>query len=543
MSSATVNVDPLSYGSNNQTVTSFQNIVNNTLGVRTDVSVTVDPNDPLPVKVSTNLTQDIYDKAANLPDAKTVSLKLLETATNNKYGKFRGGNTYKDFFGTIDKVVDGQSGWVVFDNSITDYCLFTNNGNTYIIAVQDFEPNPIIETFTPLYDALREKMYDSVSSLFEDTHTTSSLSTTFKEDVAEAIQDNPDQVIENAAEAITTPDEFKDSLSSGEPLTEVPPNEEVKSPSENPKYNWKGVYPKQFNVKSNISGNLGNTDALNSVQAVIKDVPSKSSSHVNILYCYQQPDSISYTASSQYDAVSPRGSQQPFQFYNCANQIELSFTLRWHADEVRTFSPAMSLQQVAGIAEDFTRPWISNYNDNTNSVTPKVVQVILPGISATGYLTSAQITYQGDMTGDFNSTGGVIDTSATSSTQSYRSQTSYHYNQLEIAFNLIVIKDINLLEETNAANIINLEGESYYPNSSTGGSSSSGRTVGGRITDMVKKLLKGTVEKTKEVSQSNTEEKPDNDEVEGRVIQDGIDMVCYDQNQTPKYEVTSVYEI
>ena len=81
----------------------------------------------------------------------------------------------------------------------------------------------------------------------------------------------------------------------------------------------------------------------------------------NMLLCYQQPENISYTAAAQFDSPAPRGSQQPFQFYITANAMNLNFTLKWHIDEIRTLmnesGKSYSIQDIAQIAEDFTRPW------------------------------------------------------------------------------------------------------------------------------------------------------------------------------------------
>ena len=173
----------------------------------------------------------------------------------------------------------------------------------------------------------------------------------------------------------------------------------------------------------------------------------------SILYCFQKPESVSYNAAASFDTVSPRGSQQPFQFYASANAIDLGFTLDFHIDEVRTLKKAngghYSLQDIADIAENFTRPWIAESDGgNVNSVKPKVVKVVLPGVSEIGYMTQANITYSGDMTGDMTQGGGLA-------SMSKGVLTNYHYTQLQISFTLVLLKDIKLHKGSDASFILN----------------------------------------------------------------------------------------
>jgi hypothetical protein len=166
---------------------------------------------------------------------------------------------------------------------------------------------------------------------------------------------------------------------------------------------------------------------------------------MNQLFCYQQPDSVSFTSSAGYEAVAPRGTQQPFQFYTGANAMTLSFTLRWHIDEVRTFAISkdrhISLQEIADIADSFTRPWGI---DNGGSLQQKLCKVILPGVSEIGYITQAQINYTGDMSGSYITGSGVL-TGNDGSAKTNGTITDYFYSQLEVTFELLMVRDIKLL--------------------------------------------------------------------------------------------------
>ena len=113
---------------------------------------------------------------------------------------------------------------------------------------------------------------------------------------------------------------------------------------------------------------------------------------------------------------------------------------------------SLSLQEIADTAEDFTRPWARD-----NSIKPKLVKVILPGISEIGYMTQAQVTYKGDMTGDVSTGSGVINDSTQWNAgrgaigNQHQFTTNYYYNQLEITFSLVVVKDTKLLPIDSSA--------------------------------------------------------------------------------------------
>lgn len=373
--------------------------------------------------------RQLYDDALSLPESKSVGLKRTSNATLYRYGKFNGGNTYKDYSGTLSSsTADSSEGWVEIVPSASEYFLY-KSGNTYlIIACKDFSPEPVVEDFMPLYEALKSKEpYVKVS------------------DTAGAVN--------------ATLSEF-----SSEKLQQVEEDETVK---DSDKEEWeKVVYDKDNNALYNKAVNTRaerrdtklNSYVWNDIQAVVYDMKDEMSTMTdapNVLYCFQQPESISYTAQASYESQTTRGSQQPFQFYSGASAIELSFVLKWHSDEVKTLNTdgkSLSLQEIADIAEDFTRPWMLD-----NSLKPKLVKVVLPGISEIGYMTQAQITYNGDMTGDFTTGSGVMNDSTqwNSGRGAFGNQhqftTNYYYNQLEITFSLIVIKDTKLLPADSSA--------------------------------------------------------------------------------------------
>jgi hypothetical protein len=180
------------------------------------------------------------------------------------------------------------------------------------------------------------------------------------------------------------------------------------------------------------------------------------------LLCWQQPESISYSASAQFDSVPSRGTQQPFQFYNCANQITLGFELKWHIDELDLYkSQYKTLQEIADIAEDFTRPYSSG-----DSLMPKLCTVTLPSLSEIGYITEAQISYGGAMTGNdpYNYAAHKSDYNAFKDNENLmqrvldddlnkikdnlhrvnNTRVDYQYSTLTINFQLLIVKDIKL---------------------------------------------------------------------------------------------------
>ena len=212
------------------------------------------------------------------------------------------------------------------------------------------------------------------------------------------------------------------------------------------------IYPQQITKRN---ADVYNSSVYNNVQAVVYDLASEITNDglekldssfdksKSMLLCYQQPENISYTAAAQFDSPAPRGTQQPFQFYIAANAMSLNFTLRWHIDELRTLidveNRSYSIQDIAQIAEDFTRPWKKG-----NSIEPKLCKVILPGVQHIGYITEAQISYSGDMAGSLSVGAGVL-----KDKEAARDITDYFYSQIDVTFSMIIIKDIALKSKSD----------------------------------------------------------------------------------------------
>lgn len=409
-----------------------------------DSSDSVDAVQPL------EFTKELYDEALALPEAKSVQLEYSNDATLYQYGKFKGGKTYKNFTGEIDqKSASSAYGWIQLVNFTDEYFIFTSAGSVYIIACKDFSPEPVVLDFMPLYEKL--KMWDdSTTEKYKDPVVYSVTDKQLNKDTGKY------RIYNFVDESSKINEENEKEIDKSKPA-------EIKNGS------FYYHVPGQIS-NSNIEINKDNKSkisAYNDIQAMIYDMPNNDptySNSISQLLCYQQPESISYNAEASYEAVNTRGTQQPFQLYSNANAISLSFVLKWHNDEVKTFatgvegpttssSTSLSLQSIADIAENFTRPW-----ERGNSISPKLVKVILPGISEIGYMTSAQITYNGDMTGDLTNADtklGVYNSEwqdgfGSGGYGDHQYATNYYYTQLEITFTLLIVKDIKLMAETDS---------------------------------------------------------------------------------------------
>lgn len=410
----------------------FKKLVYKALGLATDDKYK---------KRSARFDKDLYDKALSLPEAKTVTLNYLDDASFHKYGKFKGGNTYKDFNGTLLKSNSNAiEGWVSVDNTEGKYAVIMNNSSRAIINITDFTPTPIIADFTPLYDKLR---YADIGD--EDIRMVASLEATYSDEASQYVQSEDGEEQPNQTKNAS----WSDLLAVLNKHKVV----DVKAPA-NIENAFTYPIPVQIGAKQQ-DKIVSNSSVMNDIQAIMYDMPNGNTDinkSITRLYSYQQPDNISYTAAASFDSTPTRGTQQPFQLYNSANAIELSFGLKWHIDEVRTFAKgdgtSYSLQEIADIAEDFTRPW-----EFGSSITPKLIKVILPGISEIGYITSANITYNGDMTGDYETGSGVVDARYNSNNSiagAHGFTTNYHFTQLEINFTLLIVKDIKLLSQSQS---------------------------------------------------------------------------------------------
>ena len=422
-------------------------------------------------------TKDLYDKVQTVSEINITELpKSLITSGDYIYAKFIGSNIYKSLDGTIDQLakMSNKLGWITLDNLSSDYVFFKNTVGNYIVSLSDIKPESIITDFHALYDKLQETRFAGSDRFFNDINTALSLVATYRNTIAPNIAntEQDDIITHTETDQIYSLTDFKHYTLGESPspaLLQMPISSDDNS-TEQSQYkldNYKlkkvpdyfhGVYPKQISVQPLESSLAFNQNAVNEIQAIIYDLPEYNEKNYSngksysILYCFQKPESVSYNAAASFDTVSPRGSQQPFQFYASANAIDLSFTLDFHIDEVRTLKKAngghYSLQDIADIAENFTRPWIAESDGgNVNSVKPKVVKVVLPGVSEIGYMTQANITYSGDMTGDMTQGGGLA-------SMSKGVLTNYHYTQLQISFTLVLLKDIKLHKGSDASFIL-----------------------------------------------------------------------------------------
>ena len=460
----------------NETVYAFETLVDQTLGYVSSKLDDINISDATVHNVS-KFTKDLYDKVQTVSEINITELpKSLITSGDYIYAKFIGSNIYKSLDGTIDQLakMSNKLGWITLDNLSGDYAFLKNTVGNYIVSLSDIKPESIITDFQALYDKLQETRFAGSDRFFNDINTALSLVTTYRNIIAPNIAntEQDDIITHTETDQICTLTDFKhytlgESPSPG--LLQMPISSDDNS-TEQSQYkldNYKlkkvpdyfhGVYPKQISVQPLESSLAFNQNAINEIQAIIYDLPEYNEKNYSdgkpksysILYCFQKPESVSYNAAASFDTVSSRGSQQPFQFYASANAIDLGFTLDFHIDEVRTLKKAngghYSLQDIADIAENFTRPWIAESDGgNVNSVKPKVVKVVLPGVSEIGYMTQANITYSGDMTGDMTKGGGLKSTED-------GVLTNYHYTQLEISFGFIVLKDIKLTNPGDTTN-------------------------------------------------------------------------------------------
>lgn len=460
----------------NETVYAFETLVDQALGYASAKLDNINVSGATAHIVS-KFTKDLYDKVQTVSEINTTELpKSLIAGGDYIYAKFIGSNIYKSLDGTIDKLskMSDKLGWITLDNLSSNYAFLKNTAGTYIVSLSDIKPESIITDFQALYDKLQETRFAGSDRFFNDMNTALSLVTTYRNIIAPNIAntEQDDIITHTETDQIYTLTDFKHYTLGESPspaLLQMP----IISDDNNTKQqqykldNYKlkkvpdyfhGVYPKQISTQPLESSLAFNQNAVNEIQAIIYDLPEYNEKNYSngksysILYCFQKPENISYNAAASFDTVSPRGSQQPFQFYASANAIDLGFTLDFHIDEVRTLKKAngghYSLQDIADIAENFTRPWIAESDGgNVNSVKPKVVKVVLPGVSEIGYMTQANITYSGDMTGDMTQGGGLA-------SMSKGVLTNYHYTQLQISFTLVLLKDIKLHKGSDASFIL-----------------------------------------------------------------------------------------
>lgn len=494
----------LTLGETSGAVAVFQTLVEDTLyeTAKTALDNPIDASiylsdaiagDKLPIKTVATFTQDLYNKAMALPEVAFLSLNEKDEATQN-YGLFKGGNTYKTFEGDIDQSnVREQLGWIIPDNSTNDYYLFSNNDSQLIISSNDFEPRPIVEDFSPLRDELLSKQ--RAEQLIDDIHNCVSLVVSMKDTTADLVQTIGSTAEQFAIDEYSSASDYKEKVGDVadnkiQPIKKrvYANNPQLRMDFGDEEIEWQqqqiieenqlasmnnanqslDLYNKnkdnpghlqenQVDIQVNTSNNI-----TNHVQAVMYAVNGKEvrfnskDYHVtedHIIYCYQLPENISYSAAAGYDSVSPRGAQVPFQFYQGANAMSLSFTLNFHYDELKIFNdPHKSLAQIAKIAENFTRPWCADNDEN--SIFPKLVKVILPGISRIGYLQSANITFSGSITGEdlspnkYNESADLstFNVNAAATTFIQQKSADFTYSQLSISFDLLILNDVDLYQ-------------------------------------------------------------------------------------------------
>ena len=421
------------------------------------------------------LDTELYDKAVALPEAQSVSLYHDENNSSRQYGTFLGGTVFKDFNGTIDasnKSVPQTSGWVTLNSKSDIYAWITSSLNTYIVPLNKVRPEPIVNDFQPLFDKLKDNKCINDELVIIDTAIEQSKAATFKEISSKFINFGSEDTTKYAYGSISdlNDEKFNYNFVNGTRVSNTN-NEHSEAKSYVPGYKYHDVvYPQQISKRN---ADVYNSSVYNNVQAVVYDLSSEITNDglekldssfdksKSMLLCYQQPENISYTAAAQFDSPAPRGTQQPFQFYIAANAMSLNFTLRWHIDELRTLMDVenrnYSIQDIAQIAEDFTRPWKKG-----NSIEPKLCKVILPGVQHIGYITEAQISYSGDMAGSLSTGAGVLKDKEVA-----RDITDYFYSQIDVTFSMIIIKDIALKSKSDKRREMLINNKEQTSNQST----------------------------------------------------------------------------
>lgn len=475
----------------------------------------------------TDFDFNLYTSALKLPECQNVSFSYNEEITNNLIGTFNGNKIFKDFNGTIKSDTDSaisqitnQVGKIIIDPAAAGYAIFTFNDVSEIISLNDFSSKPLVNDFSDLYQNLLNNKFSKLENYISDIKSLGSLFTSFSEyttddiigsissqissftgDLIDNVQSQWDPVVNDI---FSTIDIFKnniipDTINSTQTNLQIPDsaNKYINNVKSNNTDNTtdtslgivsdiaKGVSDLTGKKTKSTTNNIKpinldpdgdgwvdqNRGKYKHITHSIYDTINKAPIQAIITYdglasplvCYQQPENLSYSASAQFDGIPSRGTQQPFQFYNCANQITLGFSLKWHYDELLLYGldkTYPSLQEIANIAEDFTRPFqIGASETDGNSITPKLCTVILPSLSEIGYITEAQISFGGAMTGtdpyneskssnysavDENNRASVTRNGDDYIYKTHVSNTNYQYSTLEISFQLLIVKDITL---------------------------------------------------------------------------------------------------
>ena len=474
---------------------------------------------------------NLYTSALKLPECQNVSFSYNEEIANNLIGTFNGNKIFKDFNGTIKADTDSnisqitnQVGKIIIDPASAGYAIFTFNDTSEIISLNDFSSKPLVNDFSDLYQNLLNNKFSKLENYISDIKSLGSLFTSFSEyttddiigsissqislftgDLIDNVQSQWDPIVNDIFSTIDT---FKnniipDTINSTQTNLSIPDasnkyinNVKLNSTDDTTDTSLgtvsdiaKGISDLTGKKTKSTTNNIKpinldpdgdgwvdkNRGEYKHITHSIYDTINKAPIQAIITYdglaspliCYQQPENLSYSASAQFDGIPSRGTQQPFQFYNCANQITLGFSLKWHYDELLLYGldkTYPSLQEIANIAEDFTRPFqIGTSETDGNSITPKLCTVILPSLSEIGYITEAQISFGGAMTGtdpyneskssnysavDENNRASVTRNGDDYIYKTHVSNTNYQYSTLEISFQLLIVKDITLKPDT-----------------------------------------------------------------------------------------------
>jgi hypothetical protein len=481
-------------------------VLNNATNSVSTLSNTAKNN--LPEHPTEELTKELYSKAINSSESYGISYKYIKDPAKYKYVSFTGGTIYKSFDGDIlSNKEPSTDGWVTPDYSSGKYAIVSNDEKSLIVATSDIKPKEIVESFQPLYDVLTNQQYKSINQLKNDTKTLASYVVTNKNNASNVLNNTNNlgmcetaySLASNALDANTQAQSTVDTIKNDTTNAINTTNAEIEmsgvaqfTPADASEalvcnantidrtYSSDGSIAHEGNIKTNqVANSKGNTSSsktkqveqtaisninIDGVQAILYACPTNNiKSTINdanantvgtsndiykqMLTCYQTPDNITYSATGEYESQTPRGGQVPFYIYNKAGAINISFTFKWHISEIQADKNNIlkSIQNIARVAEDLTRPWEIN-----NSVVPKVCRVILPGLSRIGYITSANISLYGDMT------DGVSDKSDTrvdhitgeniTDALSYqKAVNNYFYSQIEVAFEMAVINDVTLI--------------------------------------------------------------------------------------------------
>lgn len=413
----------------------------------------------------TLFNSDVYTLAQTVAALIGFGLELSSTLDNKSIVKFKGGDTFKNFKGIKNGSMKSVIGMIPAGFTLEDeYVVLLYDGiKSAIVKSSDCELTYSTANFEDLYIKLlvrcRAKTYlddidyfDLFGMLQDLLDALKSILNLFKFEELPSLD-----LIHNMCISTRLPNFFIEGTGIGKELAKTEADDSLEDYylSKEADFDYSQLY------KS--SGYM----------ACMFDENKK-----DVIMCYQTPTGISYTAQGQYDDVSPRGSQQPFRYYKNASAVELNFTLAFHKCDSLKFQGSfeevdgrvsskseysikeLNLQEIAKKATSLTRPW----KRSDTSLKPKIVYVMLPGIVAKGYLSSASISYDGDIYGD-NSFGKE---SRTTNLQYGSNNVASTFGSLSISFSLSVIEEINLRSTSSSKATSDSKTEPKTENDGTG---------------------------------------------------------------------------